>query len=123
MAITAVRVQVPLRVPNGTRGQNRPLVSFYDILKHPLILRMRCSVIFRERVATFFLKKMSFLSELQPWGFFRTILDMICTEPLPDLEQLLLVASGRVYKNFRVKGLAGDDLSVETLKHCKNGEC
>jgi hypothetical protein len=27
---------------------------------------MRCTVIFRERVATFFLKKMSFLPELQP---------------------------------------------------------
>jgi len=27
---------------------------------------MRCTVIFRERVAAFFLKKMSFLSELQP---------------------------------------------------------
>ena len=28
MAVQAVRVQVPLRVPNGTRGQFRPLVFF-----------------------------------------------------------------------------------------------
>ena len=66
MTITVVRVQVPLRVPRGTRGQNRPLVSFYDILKPQLIQRMRCTVIFRERNATFLLKNMSFLAELQP---------------------------------------------------------
>jgi hypothetical protein len=33
---------------------------------------------------------MSFLSELQPRGFLRTILDVICKEYLPDLDQLLL---------------------------------
>jgi len=63
----------PFGVPRGTRGQNRPLVSFYDILKLPLIQRMRCTVIFRERVATFFLKKMSFLAELQSESFFLAV--------------------------------------------------
>ena len=52
-------------------------------------------VIFRERVATFFLKKMSFLSELQLSSLFRTILYLICTKYLPDLEQLLM---GRFYE-------------------------
>jgi hypothetical protein len=33
LAIAAVGVQVPLRVPNGTRGQKRPLVSFNDLMK------------------------------------------------------------------------------------------
>jgi hypothetical protein len=40
-------------------------------------------------VATFF-TEYEFLSELQPRGFFRTILDVICTKYLPDLEHLLL---------------------------------
>ncbi len=57
----AVGVQVPLRVPNGTRGQNRPLVSFYDILKPSLIQRMRGTEILRERVATFKFEKLGFL--------------------------------------------------------------
>jgi len=54
-------------IPRGTRGQNRPLVSFWDILETPLVLRMRGTEIFRERVATFYLKNMSFLAELQPY--------------------------------------------------------
>jgi hypothetical protein len=55
---------------------------------------MRCTVIFRKRVATFSLKKMSFMEEMQPGILFRTILDVICTKYLPDLEQLLM---GRFY--------------------------
>jgi hypothetical protein len=50
----------PFGVPRGTRGQNRLLVSFYDILKPPLILMMRCTVIFRKRVATLIILKIGF---------------------------------------------------------------
>lgn len=32
-AVMPVRVQVPLRVPRGTRGQKWPLVSFYSTLR------------------------------------------------------------------------------------------
>jgi len=45
-------------------------------------------------VATFILKNIRFLEELQPRGYFRTILDVICTKYLPDLEQLRL---GSIY--------------------------
>ena len=60
-AVMPVRVQVPLRVPRGTRGQNRPLVSFYDILKPSLFPGMRWAIFFKERVATFNFWKCYFL--------------------------------------------------------------
>jgi hypothetical protein len=41
----------------------------------------------------------------------------------PDLTRLILVNSGRVYRGFKGKRLAEDDLSVVTLKHRKNGNC
>ena len=50
---------------------------------------------FQGEGCNFFLKKMSFLAELQPGGYFLTIPDVICTKYLPDLEQLLL---GRFYE-------------------------
>jgi hypothetical protein len=59
-----------INIPNGTRGQNRPLVSFHDILKPLLILRMSSMGSVKKKVATFFLKKSSFLAELQPGIFF-----------------------------------------------------
>jgi len=48
-----VRVQVPLRVPNGARGQKRPLVSFYDLLKYSPNEGMRKTDFQEFRVATF----------------------------------------------------------------------
>ena len=60
-AVMPVRVQVPLRVPRGTRGQNRPLVSFYDFLKYPPDDEMRKGDFHWIRVATFKILKSGFL--------------------------------------------------------------
>jgi hypothetical protein len=41
----------------------------------------------------------------------------------PALTRLILVNSGIVYKVFKGKGLAEDDLSIVNLKHRKKGNC
>jgi hypothetical protein len=60
VAITAVRVQVPLRVPNGTRGQNRPLVFFLELPKTSLALMMNCMCSVKVLVATLLLSSEAF---------------------------------------------------------------
>ena len=85
----------PLRVPNGTRGQNRPLVSFYDILKSPLNLRMRRMGYVKKKVAIFFLKNMSFLAELQSEIIIFIIIVTSCNIPGDSL---------KIFHQIRSKG-------------------
>jgi len=52
------------RVSNETRGQSRPLVSFYDVLIPLLILRIRCVKDLKAMVAISIFEESEFLAEL-----------------------------------------------------------
>jgi hypothetical protein len=61
---------------------------------------------FQGEGCNFFFEEYEFLAELQPWDFFHTIIDVICTKYIPDLEQFL---PGGFYDINDVRSLLDDN--------------